>query len=100
MTKTDFKTDLRELFAPPSKDFVLVRVPEINFLMVEGRGDPNTARRYTDAVEALYSVAYPLKFASRQELARDCVVPLLRGCGGLTIRVPSRGGPRNSGVGR
>ena len=47
--------------------------------MVDGMGNPNTAQRYADAVEALYSVAYPLKFASKQELGRDYVVPPLEG---------------------
>lgn len=79
MTKTDFKKDLRELFAPPSKDFVLVTVPEISFLMVDGMGDPNTAQGYTDAVAVLCSVAFPLKFASKKELGRDYVVLPLEG---------------------
>ena len=42
--------------------------------MVDGHGDPNTAREYADALAALYPVAYKLKFASKQELGRDYVV--------------------------
>jgi hypothetical protein len=77
--KTDFKKDLRELFGPPARDFVLVTVPELTFLMVDGMGDPGTARSYAEAVEALYSVSYALKFASKKELDRDYVVPPLEG---------------------
>jgi hypothetical protein len=70
---------LRELFGPPTKDFVFVTVPELSFLMVDGKGDPGTARSYADAVEALYSVSYTLKFASKKQLERDYVVPPLEG---------------------
>src|SRR5690625_7826835 len=46
--------------------------------MIDGHGDPNTAT-FTTAVESLYPVAYTLKFASKNELGRDYVVPPLEG---------------------
>ncbi len=42
--------------------------------MVDGHGDPNTAQEYTDAISALYPIAYKLKFASKQDLGEDYVV--------------------------
>ena len=51
----------------------------MQFLMADGHGDPNTAQEYTDAVEALYGVAYKLKFMSKKELEKDYVVPPLEG---------------------
>lgn len=54
-------------------------MPSMHYLMVDGSGNPNTAPEYRDAVEALYSVSYPLKFASKNELGRDYVVPPLEG---------------------
>lgn len=39
-----------------------VEVPPTSFLMVDGTGDPNTAQSYKDAVEALYGMAYALRF--------------------------------------
>lgn len=54
-------------------------VPEWPFLMVDGRGDPNTCKSYADAVAALYAVSYALKFASKQQLGRDYVVAPLEG---------------------
>ena len=51
----------------------------MRYLMVDGHGDPNTSPAYTEAVEALYPVAYALKFASKRELGRDYVVPPLEG---------------------
>ena len=47
--------------------------------MIDGAGDPNSASTYKAAVEALYGVAYTLKFASKVALGRDHVVPPLEG---------------------
>ena len=79
MPKTDFKKDLKHLYQPSAREFVVVDVPPMQFLMVDGHGDPNTAQEYQDAVEALYAVAYKLKFMSKKELGRDYVVPPLEG---------------------
>lgn len=59
--------------------FRIVDVPDMQYLMVDGHGDPNTSPAYREAVEALYPVAYTLKFASKRELGRDYVVPPLEG---------------------
>lgn len=79
MTKTDIKKERKDLYAPSSKDFALVDVPEMACLMIDGAGDPNTATSYRDAVEALYAVSYALKFASKKHLERDYVVGPLEG---------------------
>ncbi len=34
----------------------------MNFLMVDGEGDPNTSQSFSDAIQALYPLAYTLKF--------------------------------------
>jgi hypothetical protein len=47
-------------------------------LMIDGHGDPNSSE-FADGVEALYPVAYKLKFASKQDLGRDYVVMPLEG---------------------
>jgi len=79
MSKIDFKKELKQLYGPPTKEFVLVDVPPMHFLMIDGHGDPNTAQIYTDALETLYGVAYKIKFLSKKTLARDYVVPPLEG---------------------
>jgi len=78
MSKVDFKKTLKQLYIPP-KEFVIVDVPEMQFVMVDGHGDPNTAQEYQDAVEALYAAAYKMKFISKKELEKDYVVPPLEG---------------------
>jgi hypothetical protein len=46
----------------------LVRVPELPFIMIDGQGDPNTAPEYRDVIQALYGLAYTLKFGLKKEL--------------------------------
>lgn len=79
MDKYDIKKAHRELYSPPSKQFTVVDVPEFRYIAVDGRGDPNTSPAYANAIEALYGVAYALKFASKKTLGRDFVVGPLEG---------------------
>ena len=62
MKKIDYKKDLKHLYRPSVKKVENVDVPAMFFLMIDGRGDPNTSRTFQDAVETLYSVSYTLKF--------------------------------------
>lgn len=79
MPKIDFKKDLKHLYNPSAKQFSLVEVPPMQYLMIDGAGDPNTAPAYGQAVETLYAVAYKLKFHSKTKLDRDYAVPPLEG---------------------
>jgi hypothetical protein len=56
-------------------EFRILDVPPVQYLMIDGHGDPNT-RAYADAIAAIYPVAYKLKFASKKQ-GRDYVVPPL-----------------------
>ncbi len=77
MTKIDFKKELKHLYNPSTKKIEIVDVPIMNFLMVNGSGDPNTAQEYKDAVEALFAVSYALKFMVKREKGVDYgVLPL------------------------
>lgn len=60
-------------------EFRVLEIPEMRYLMIDGHGDPNTSPAYTQALQALYPVAYKLKFASKRDLGRDYVVPPLEG---------------------
>jgi hypothetical protein len=62
MPKVDLKRELKHLYQPSAKDVVQVEVPAFPFLMIDGKGDPNTAPEYAAAVEALFSVSYTAKF--------------------------------------
>lgn len=62
MEKIDYKKQLKHLYGPSAGRVEVVDVPKMNFLMVDGEGDPNTAKSFTDAIEALYPLSYTLKF--------------------------------------
>jgi len=79
MPAYDVKRELKDLYAPKNTTWALVDVPEQQFLAIDGRGNPNTAQAYADAVAALYAVAYTIKFAGKRAGGRDFVVAPLEG---------------------
>lgn len=76
--KVDFKKTL-DSYQAKRAEFRVLEIPETQYLMIDGEGDPNTAPEYVAALEALYPLAYKLKFASKKERGRDYVVPPLEG---------------------
>ncbi|MGJ0204530.1 GyrI-like domain-containing protein [Leucobacter sp. gxy201] len=76
--KIDFVREGDAYRAKPG-EFRLIDLPPMQYLMIDGHGDPNRAPEFAAAVETLYPVAYGLKFASKRELGRDYVVPPLEG---------------------
>ena len=71
--KTDFKKTM-DVYRAPAGSFRVVDVPPLQYLAVDGQGDPNTSQAFSDAIATLYPVGYKLKFASKQQLDRDYVV--------------------------
>ena len=69
MSKIDHKKELAYLYKASAKEVREVSVPELNYLMVDGAGDPNTTPAYAEAVEALFSVSYAAKFALKKSSA-------------------------------
>lgn len=76
--KVDLKKTL-DAYQAERNEFRIVDVPTMQYLMIDGHGDPNTSPEYAAAVAALFPVAYALKFASKRELGRDYVVMPLEG---------------------
>ena len=64
MSKIDYKKELKGLYLPSSKKVVKVNVPSMNYLMVDGMGEPDPVLNpgYGLAVEALFTVSYTIKF--------------------------------------
>lgn len=71
--KDDFKKSLACYRARRGR-FDIVDVPALQYLMIDGAGDPNSALAYRDAISALFPLAYAIKFMSKKELDRDYVV--------------------------
>jgi hypothetical protein len=74
MAKLDLQKELKHLYQPTSKEFSIVEVPPMNFVMLDGRGDPNTSEEFQGAMTALYGMSFTLKFASKRQLGIDYTV--------------------------
>ena len=64
MSKIDLRKELAWLYKPSAKTISLVDVPAMNFIMIDGKGSPES-EQYRQSIEALYPVAYTLKFAMK-----------------------------------
>lgn len=72
----DFKKEFKFLYQPKTTPSV-VNLPPMTFIMVDGKGDPNTSEEYANAVELLYGLSYTIKMSSKGIL--EYVVPPLEG---------------------
>ena len=79
MKKLDFKKELKDFYSGVSaKEFSIVDVPPLQFLMIDGQGYPGTSQEYQDAMQALYPLSYTLKFMGKKK-GKDYVVMPLEG---------------------
>lgn len=99
MMKIDYKKKLASLYGAKVGVFVIVEVPVLQFVKVDGYGDPNVETSYQQAVEWLFSVSYALKFGHKSREGTDYVVPRWRACGGPTIPGTSSIVVKNDGTG-
>lgn len=68
MSKIDHKKELSQFYKPSAKEVREVTVPPMAYLMIDGHGDPNTTPAYAEAVEALFSVSYTVKFSLKRSI--------------------------------
>jgi hypothetical protein len=78
LDKIYLKKELKNLYNPPAKDVTAIDVPAMNFLLVNGEGAP-TSPQYSEAIEALFAVAYTLKFMVKKGKGNDYAVMPLEG---------------------
>jgi hypothetical protein len=78
MDKIDLKKELKNLYNPSAKEVTVINVPAMNFLLINGEGAP-TSPQYSEAVEALFRVAYTLKFTIKKSKGIDYAVMPLEG---------------------
>lgn len=79
MGKIDYKKQLKDFYQAKLDKPVVVHVPKMNFIMIDGKGDPNTSQEYIDAIQTLYPVAYTIKFTSKNKYDKDFGVMPLEG---------------------
>ena len=78
MAKLDYKKLLKPLYQPGDEPEI-IEVPKFTYLMIDGKGDPNTSPAYSEAVSALYKFAYAIRFYMRDEKGVDFGVMPLEG---------------------
>ncbi|MGD0451001.1 MAG: GyrI-like domain-containing protein [Candidatus Bathyarchaeia archaeon] len=78
MEKIDLRKELKHLYNPSAKEVSIVDVPAMNYLLVNGEGAP-TSPQYSEAIEALFSVSYTLKFMIKKNIGIDFSVMPLEG---------------------
>jgi hypothetical protein len=68
--KLDLKKQYRHLYAPSAKECALVQVPDLQFVMIDGRVEPGLmpgdSPSFATAIGALYGASYTLKFMSKK----------------------------------
>ncbi|MGI6153919.1 MAG: GyrI-like domain-containing protein [Christensenellaceae bacterium] len=79
--KLDYKKEYKILYMPPQTP-VLVDVPEMHFIMIDGKGAPG-GKAYQDALSALYALTFTIKMSKMGGKQPDgyfeYVVPPLEG---------------------
>jgi len=77
METIDLRKQMKDLWSPPVGKVVLVTVPSMAYLVIEGVGNPSTSRAFQEAIQALYSAAYTMKFGAKSAgVAEWKVTPL------------------------
>ena len=81
--KKDYKIENKELYQPNTKP-ALVDVEEMQFVAIEGRGNPNDENgEYQQAIPVLYAIQYTIKMSKKGSFTPygyfDYVVPPLEG---------------------
>ena len=66
MEKLDLKKKWKSLYQLRAGEMKIVDVPALSYLMVDGEDDPNKSQAFQEAVEALYSLSYTLKFSLKK----------------------------------
>ena len=78
MRTLDLKKELKEYYNPTAKEVTLVDVPEMNFIMIDGQGAPESPQ-FQQSIEALYPIAYTIKFNKKKKEGVDYPVMALEG---------------------
>lgn len=80
MKKLDMKVQYKNLYSGKPGEITLIEVPAMNYLMIDGAGNPNDNPVFQECVSHLYGVSYTIKFKySKADKAKDYVVGPLEG---------------------
>ena len=72
------KERLKELYLPETGDFTFVEVPDLQYVMIDGEGDPG-GDAHQRAIKWLFSTVYPIKRVAKERMGKNFVEPPLEG---------------------
>jgi hypothetical protein len=78
MSALDDRRRLEELYLPPADEFVLVDVPDLQFVMIDGEGNLS-GEAFAQASRWLFSVVFPIKRVAKERMGKSFVEPPLEG---------------------
>jgi hypothetical protein len=81
MKTLDLKKDLKYLYLPSAKKVELVQVPRMQFAIIDGsieKGEgPGTSSGFRESMQALYGIAYTLKFMLKKRKTHAVAYPVM-----------------------
>ncbi len=66
----DFKKAQKHLYMPKTKPEI-IDVPDMLFIKIDGKGNPNTGQEYKNALEILYGLSYGIKMSPKSGITPD-----------------------------
>jgi hypothetical protein len=90
LKKLNLRKEMKQYYQPPADSVVVIRVPKMNFVALDGKGAPEDAS-FHDAIQTMYGLAFTIKFNLKKTLEVDYPVMPLEGLwwmkdGGFDIR--------------
>jgi hypothetical protein len=81
MKTLDLKKDLKYLYMPSAKKVEIVKVPRIQFAMIDGAiekgSEPGRSVGFQEATQAMYGIAYTLKFMLKKRKTNAIDYPVM-----------------------
>lgn len=81
MKTLDLKKQLKYLYLPSAKKVEAVQVPRLQFAMIDGAiekdAEPGTSSAFQEAMQALYGIAYTLKFMLKKRKTHAVDYPVM-----------------------
>ncbi|MBI3737933.1 MAG: hypothetical protein HY258_02685, partial [Chloroflexi bacterium] len=81
MKTLDLKKELKYLYAPSAKKVEIVQVPRLQFAMIDGAiekgSEPGKSPGFQEATQAMYGIAYTLKFMFKKRKTKAVDYPVM-----------------------
>ena len=71
MNKIDLTHNSEHLYNTSSEKSTFIKVPSMNFIMIDGKGNPHSTNGYKNPIDALIEVSYILNLTCRKNLQID-----------------------------